>query len=81
MAEPKYRKGDYIINRKSKDIAIVKGIDKKGYYHFSAYLSGMFGTLKDADNTTLYHSYQQFFEPCNDDERKIIDDAIAYQHE
>lgn len=28
MEEPKYGKGDYIINRKSKDIAIVKGVDK-----------------------------------------------------
>ena len=81
MEEPKYGKGDYIINRKSKDIAIVKEVDKKGYYHFSAYLSGMFGTLKEADKTFLFFTYQQFFEPCNDDERKIIDNAIASQHE
>jgi len=76
--EPKFKKGDYIINHSSKDMAIVKGITKKGYYQFEAYYDGMFNELKDVKNLNydLQVNYQKFFELCNDEERKKFDDII-----
>ena len=47
VIEPKFNKGDYIINHSSNDLAIVKGVTKKGYYQFEEYYGGMFKQLKD----------------------------------
>ena len=41
-----FNKGDYIINRNSGNIGLVKSITKKGYYQFKAYYSNMFEELK-----------------------------------
>ena len=79
MIEPKFEKDDYIINHASGDIAIVKGVTKKGYYQFKEYYNGMTNDLKDLKdyNYELQTNYQKFWEQCNDDEkRKIIDNAI-----
>ena len=64
IVEPKFNKGDYIIDHSSKDMAIVKGVTKKGYYQFEAYYSGMFKQLKDLKNNTfeLQVNYQKFFD-------------------
>jgi len=78
VIEPKFNKGDYIINHSSKDMAIVKGVSKKGYYQFEAYYSGMSKQLKDLKNMTfeLQVNYQKFFELCNDEEKKKLDEII-----
>jgi len=78
MIEPKFQKGDYIINRISGDMGIVKGITKKGYYQFSAFLGGMFNDLKDVKNQNydLQINYQKFYDLCTDEEKKKLDDLI-----
>lgn len=75
IIEPKFKKDDYIISHTSGDLAIVKGITKKGYYQFKAYYDAMFDELKDVKNLTyeLQVNYQNFFELCNDDEKKKLD--------
>ena len=75
MIEPKFKKGDYIINRKSKCVGIVKGISKKGYYQFDYFYGAMFDDLKD-ENYELQINYQKFFELCDDKEKKKMDDII-----
>ena len=40
IIEPQFKKGDYIINRNSNDMGIVKGITKKGYYQFKEFCGG-----------------------------------------
>lgn len=70
--EPRFKKGDYMINRSSGDIGIVDSI-KKNYYHFKAYYRGMTRKVESYD-VTLQVYYDQFYEPCTDDEKKIIDD-------
>lgn len=76
--EALFKKGDYIINRSSGDIAIIKGVTKKGYYQFEAYYGAMFNELKDVKNGNydLQVNYQKFFELCNEEERKMLDDVI-----
>lgn len=78
VIEPKFNKGDYIISHPSNDMAIVKGITKKGYYQFEVYYSGMYKQLKDLKNMTfeLQVNYQKFFELCNDEEKKKLDEII-----
>ena len=78
VVEPKFNKGDYIINHSSKDMAIVKGITKKGYYQFEEYYGGMFKQLKDLKKMPfeLQVNYQKFFELCNDEEKKKLDEII-----
>ena len=78
VIEPKFNKGDYIINHSSGDIAKIKGISKKGYYQFEAYYSGMSKQLKDLKNLTfeLQVNYQKFYELCNDEEREKLEHAI-----
>ena len=73
-----FKKGDYIINKASGDIAIVKSINDKGYYQFKEYYSEMFHELKDLKNFNyeLQVNYQKFFELCNDDEKKKLDEII-----
>ena len=78
MIEPKFQKGDYIINRVSGDMAIVKGITKKGYYQFSAYYGHMFKRLKDVknENYDLQVNYQKFYDLCTEEEKEKLDEII-----
>ena len=82
MVEPKFQKGDYIINRKdsfeNSDIGIVKGITKKGYYQFSALYGGMFHELKAVGdkNYDLQINYQKFYDLCTDEEKKKFDEIL-----
>ena len=78
MIEPKFNPGDYIINRASGDMAIVDKVTKKGYYHFKAYYGSMFKELKDVKNLNydLQINYQKFYDLCNDDEKKKLDELI-----
>jgi hypothetical protein len=78
MIEPKFQKGDYIINRTCGDMAIVKGITKKGYYQFEAYYGNMFKQLKDVKdkNYDLQINYQKFYELCDENEKKKLDEII-----
>ena len=78
VIEPKFNKGDYIINHSSNDLAIVKGVTKKGYYQFETYYSGMSKQLKDLKNMTfeLQVNYQKFFELCNDEEKEKLNEII-----
>ena len=45
MVEPIFKKGDYIINRTSGDMAIIDSVTSKNYYHFKAYYGSMFFDL------------------------------------
>jgi hypothetical protein len=78
MIEPKFQKGDYIINRTCGDMAIVKGVTKKGYYQFEAYYGNMFKQLKDVKdkNYDLQINYQKFYELCDENEKKKLDEII-----
>jgi hypothetical protein len=78
MIEPKFQKGDYIINRTCGDMAIVKGITKKGYYQFEAYYGGMFKQLKDVkdNNYDLQINYQKFYDLCDENEKNKLDEII-----
>ena len=73
-----FKKGDYIINKTSGDMAIVKGVTKKGYYQFEAYYGNMFNQLKDVKNYNydLQINYQKFYDLCNEEEKKKLDDLI-----
>jgi hypothetical protein len=75
MIEPKFQKGDYIINRTCGDMGIVKGITKKGYYQFEEYYGNMFKELKNK-GYELQINYQKFYEPCTDEEKKRLDKII-----
>jgi hypothetical protein len=75
MIEPKFKKGDYIINRKSKDMGIVKDISAKGYYQFKLFYGGMFKQFKDNDYE-LQVNYQKFFNLCTDEEKENFDKLI-----
>ena len=78
MIEPKFKKGDYIINRTNGDMAIVKGITKKGYYQFEAYYGNMFHKLRDVKNYNydLQINYQKFYEICDEKEKNRLDEII-----
>ena len=78
MVETKFKKGDYIINRTSGDMAIVNGVTKKGYYQFEKYYGGMFGDLKDVKdkNYDLQINYQKFFELCDEKEKEKLNEII-----
>ena len=78
MIEPKFSKGDYIINREGGVLAIVKGVSKKGYYQIKAYYSMFFDELKDVKNCNydLQVNYDKFFDFCNDEEKNNLDGII-----
>lgn len=83
MLEPKFKSGDYVTNRACKDLAIIKGITKKGYYEFKEYYCNMFHELKDLKNLnyTLQINYQKFWDICNDEEKKKLDEIIKEKGE
>ena len=76
--EPVFKPGDYIINRKAGDIAIVGGTTKKGYYTFKQYYGKMFDELKDLKNLTyeMQFNYQKFWDYCTEDEKAELDEII-----
>lgn len=76
--EPLFNKKDYIINRAAGDMAIVKGITKKGYYQFYAYYDAMFDELKDLNKYKyeLQVNYQKFWEPCSEEEKNKMDEKL-----
>lgn len=78
---PRFKKGDYIINRSSNDLAIVDGVTPKNYYKFKAYYGGILKELKDVNEKkfTLQVDYQKFFDICSDEERKKLDEIISKQ--
>ena len=78
MIEPKFKTDDYIINRSSGDMAIVKELTNRGYYRFKAYYGAMFRHLKDVKdkNFDLQINYQKFYDICTEEEKKQLDDII-----
>jgi hypothetical protein len=80
MIEPKFKKGDYIINHNSGDIAVVKEITKKGYYQFYHYYGGMLKELKDKGHS-LQVNYQKFFDLCTEEEKNMMDNIIEEKGE
>lgn len=78
MIEPKFKKGDYIINHNAGDIAIVDKVTPKNYYQFKAYYDNMLHKLKDLKkyNYELQVNYQKFWDFCTDDEKKKLEDII-----
>jgi len=74
--EPKFKKGDYIINRRAKDMAVYDKVDKKGYMHFKYYYGGMLEKLKDVSTYTMLINYQDFYDFCTEEEKKKLDDII-----
>lgn len=68
MLEEKFKKGDYIINRCSLDMAVYDKVDKKGYIHFKEYYSHMFKEFHDVDKYTLQINYQNFYDLMNNEE-------------
>ena len=78
MIEPKFKPYDYVINRASGDLAIIKGITKKGYYEFNEYYDNMFHQLKDLKNLTynLQVNYQKFWDICTDEEKNKFEKII-----
>lgn len=83
IIEPIFKKDDYVVNHYSGDLAIIKGISKKGYYQFKAYYDAMFCEFKDLKNSSyeLQTNYQKFFELCNDEEIKKLNDLIKEKGE
>jgi len=83
MVEPIFKPQDYIINRASGDMAIVKGVTKKNFYQFDAYYGGMFKELKDVKNSNydLQVNYQKFYDLCTEEEKKKLDDIIKEKGE
>ena len=76
--EPKFKPGDYIINRSSGDMAIIDKVTPKNYYHFKVYYGNMFHELKDIKdkNYDLQVNYQKFYDLCTDEEKKKLDKII-----
>lgn len=81
--EPIFKKGDYIINHTSGDMAIIDSVTPKNYYHFKAYYCSMFNELKDVKNKLydLQVDYQKFYELCNEEEKKKMDEIIKEKGE
>lgn len=73
-----FKSGDYIINRNSGDMAIIDKVTPKNYYHFKAYYGNMFKELKDVkdNNYDLQVNYQKFYDLCNEEEKKTLDEII-----
>lgn len=75
---PKFKPCDCITNRTTGDLAIVKGVTKKGYYQFKAYYGNMFHELKDVKNKyfDLQINYQKFYDICTEKEKNKLDSII-----
>lgn len=58
VCEEKFKKGDYIINRKCGDMGVYDKCDNKGYMHFKYYYGKMFNVLKDCEKWNLQLNYR-----------------------
>ena len=78
MIEPIFKPNDYIINKAAGDMAIIDKVTNKNYYHFKTYYNHMFDEFKDAKNKLydLQVNYQKFWELCNEEEIKKLDELI-----
>lgn len=74
--EEKFKKGDYIINRRCGDMAVYDKCDSKGYMYFKYYYGKMFGVLKDCSKWSLQVNYQKFYEICTKEEKEKMDEII-----
>ena len=76
--EPKFKPGDYIINRKSGDMAIIDKVTPKNYYHFKEYYGNMFHRFKECEDTSydLQVNYQKFFDLCTDEEKDKLNKML-----
>ena len=76
--EPKFKPGDYIINRSAGDMGIVDKVTPKNYYHFKVYYGAMFDELKDAKDKLydLQVNYQKFWDLCTDEEKEKLDEIV-----
>lgn len=72
----KFKKGDYIINRKCGDIAVYDKCDDKGYMHFKHYYGDMFKKLKDCKVYTMQINYQKFYDLCNEEEINKMNELV-----
>ena len=77
MIEPKFSRGDYIINRSAHDMAVYDKTDKRGYMHFTHYYGHMFRKFYDVKNYTLQVNYQKFWDVCTEEEKKKMDELIS----
>ena len=75
MVEAKFKKGDYIINRTSKCMGIIKSVTPKGYYTFKEYDGAMFDELKE-EGYELQINYQKFYDLCTEEEKEKLDNII-----
>lgn len=73
--EPKFKPGDYIINRTSGDMGIIDKITPKNYYRFKAFWGHIFKEVKEK-NYELQVNYQKFYDLCNENEKKRLDEII-----
>ena len=75
MVEAKFKKGDYIINRTSKCMGIIKSVTPKGYYAFKEYYGAIFDELKE-EGYELQINYQKFYDLCTEEEKEKLDNII-----
>lgn len=78
ITEPLFKEDDYIASKWSGDMAIIKGVTKKGYYSFKAYYSAMFDELKDLKKYKyeLQVDYQESWHLATEEEKKKLDKII-----
>lgn len=81
MIEPKFKKGDHIINRSAHDMAVYDKTDNKGYMHFKYFYSGMFHKFNDVRKYTLQVNYQKFWDLCTEEEIEKLDELIKTEKE
>lgn len=78
IVDPKFKNGDYIINRTCGDMAVVKGVTQKGYYTFSHYYNSMTKNMKDLVKYTyeLQVNYDKFWDFCTEEEKMDLNEKI-----
>ena len=76
--EPKFDKGDYIVNRWANNYAIVDSVTKKGYYHFKVYYDESYDELRDTKDkmSDLQVNYQKYWDFCTDEEKVKVDTIL-----
>ena len=81
MIEPKFQKGDYIINRACNDMAVYDKLDSKGYMHFKHHYNNMFHRFSDPKKYTLQVNYQKFWDMCTEEETEKLDELVKTEKE
>ena len=69
----KFKKGDYIINRKTGNIGIFDKL-KKRHLYFTHYYSDMFDKISNDHHFAI--DYQDFFDICTEEEKEKMDEII-----